>query len=268
MRIIKIVVLSFALVNVLSGCGNKAATPQHQEDNSIILDKIHDNMIRVEGGTFSMGEEFQNGDGADFGVSFLNHRIIDLGIQAHTVSLSPFYIGKYEVTQEEWNEIMDNNPSQFKGDNLPVDNVSWNDCQEFIKRLNARTGKEYRLPTEAEWEYVAQSGEKNYGDNSCWYNENSRGTTHPVGTKSSNILGVYDIMGNVSEWCQDWYDKDYYLRSPQSNPTGAVTGTERVYRGMSFDCGFSLGSSYDVRYHNAPNYSHPTLGFRLVIDSK
>ena len=265
---IKIVVLSFVLVCVWSSCGNKAAAPQHQEENSIILNKIHDNMIRVKGGTFSMGEEYSNVEGADFGNAIANRRINYYGIQAHTVSLSPFYIGKYEVTQEEWKEIMDFNPSQFNGDNLPVDNVSWNDCQEFIKRLNARTGKEYRLPTEAEWEYVAQSGKNNYDGNYCWYNENSRGKTHPVGTKSPNILGVYDIMGNVSEWCQDWFDKDYYTRSPQSNPTGAVTGSERVYRGMSFDSGMNLATVYNNRFHNAPNYSHPTLGFRLVIDSK
>ncbi len=249
------------IIETLSSCGNKVNTLQ----SNSILNNISENMIYIEGGTFTMGVEYSHAQG--FGSALINDKINFYGIPAHTVSLSPFSISKYEITQKEWTEVMNSNPSQFKGENLPVENVSWNDCHEFILKLNEITGKNYRLPTEAEWEFIAQSGGNNDWDNFCWYNENSRGTTHPIGTKSPNSLGVYDIMGNVSEWCNDWYEKDYYTRSPKSNPTGAVTGNERVYRGLNFDNSISLANTLDVRYHKDPNYKHPTLGFRLALDT-
>ncbi|MBR0324280.1 MAG: SUMF1/EgtB/PvdO family nonheme iron enzyme, partial [Bacteroidales bacterium] len=125
--------------------------------------------------------------------------------------MSTFYIGKYEVTQAEWKAVMGTNPSRHKGDNLPVENVTWFDCQEFIRKLNELTGKQFRLPTEAEWEYAARGGKHSYGakyagdndiDNVAWYGDNSNNTTHPVGLKRPNELGLYDMTGNVQEWCQ------------------------------------------------------------------
>ncbi len=168
-----------------------------------------------------------------------------------------FYIGKYEVTQAQWQAIMGSNPSNFKGGNNPVEKVSWNDVQEFIKRLNAATGRNYALPTEAQWEYAAREGKNSSyeysGSNNinsvAWYDGNSGSTTHPVGQKSPNALGIYDMTGNVWEWCQDCYDSSC---------------SYRVYRGG--------GWGYDARYcrvasrfNNPPSHSNYFIGFRLVI---
>jgi formylglycine-generating enzyme required for sulfatase activity len=135
---------------------------------------------------------------------------------------------------------MGNNPSRFKGNNLPVDNVSWNDCQLFIQKLNNLTGKKFRLPTEAEWEYAARGGRdgKAYryagSDNVndvAWYQLNSKEKTHRVKTMLPNTLGLYQMSGNVSEWCEDWYDSAYYDNSSRTNPKGPSSGSFRVYRG-------------------------------------
>ena len=161
---------------------------------------------------------------------------------AHQVTLSDFYIGKYEVSQKQWKTIMGSNPSYFSNcDNCPVEQVSWNDIQEFIKKLNQKTGKSYRLPTEAEWEYAARggaqsrgykySGSNNLGDVG-WYGENSGNKTHPVGQKKANELGIYDMSGNVWEWCNDRYGS--YSSSSQQNPQGSNSGTNRILRGGSW----------------------------------
>src|SRR5262249_4981511 len=154
-----------------------------------------------------------------------------------------FEMGKYEVTQEQWQAVMSNNPSHFKGANLPVDTVSWNDAQEYIKRLNAQNdGYTYRLPTEAEWEYACRAGRMgDYTeslDEMAWYERNSANETHPVGQKKANGWGLYDMQGNVSEWCQDWFAEDYYSHSPSIDPTGPKTSKDlpmemRVLRGCS-----------------------------------
>jgi len=187
------------------------------------------------------------------------------------VSLSDFNIGKYEVTQAQWIEIMNNNPSVFKGDNLPVDNVSWDDIQEFIRKLNARTGKNYRLPTEAEWEYAAEGGSMRKGykysgsnqvDEVAWYSNNSGGKTHPVGSKKPNELGVHDMSGNVWEWCSDWYGN--YSHTNKTNPTGPSTGRGRVSRGG----GWYLDESHcriTRRNSDLPHNKYENLGFRLVL---
>ncbi|HDP98542.1 MAG TPA: hypothetical protein ENN22_05075, partial [bacterium] len=154
-------------------------------------------MVFVAGGTFMMGSN-----------EYDNEKPI------HKVYVDDFYIGKYEVTQKQWFEIMGSNPSRFKGDNLPVERVSWNDVQEFIRKLNAKTGGNFRLPTEAEREYASRGGSRsahfkysgsNNVDNVAWYDNNSGRKTHPVGTKQPNELGLYDMSGNVWEWCSDWY---------------------------------------------------------------
>lgn len=188
---------------------------------------------------------------------------------AHKVTLSSFMIGKYEVTQALWKAVMGSNPSEFKGDNLPVERVSWNDCQTFIKKLNSLTGKNFRLPTEAEWEYAARGGNNSQGhkyagsdniDDVAWYYGNSGDKTHAVGTKQPNELGLYDMSGNVWEWCSDRFE--FYRSSAQTNPTGATSGSRRVYRGGS--CGLAAGyCRVSFRDYDTPDYSYSRLGLRL-----
>ena len=157
----------------------------------------------------------------------------------HQVTLSDYYIGETEVTQELWQAVMGSNPSSFTGSGLlPVEYVSWDDCQTFITKLNVLTGMQFRLPTEAEWEFAARGGNSSQGykysgsnniDDVAWYGSNSNYNTHEVGTKAPNELGLYDMSGNVWEWCQDWYGS--YSSSAQTNPTGPTSGSYRVFRG-------------------------------------
>jgi formylglycine-generating enzyme required for sulfatase activity len=169
---------------------------------------------------------------------------------AHKVTITkPFYLGKYDVTQEEWEAVMGagNNPSQFKGSKNPVERVSWDDCQVFLKRLTEKGGAapgSYRLPTEAQWEYACRAGSTGafcFGnsmfelDDYAWHEKNSEGKTHPVGEKKPNAWGLFDVHGNVWEWCADWYDRDYYKASPASDPTGPSSGALRVIRGSSWN---------------------------------
>jgi formylglycine-generating enzyme required for sulfatase activity len=212
-------------------------------------------MVYVQGGTFQMGSN----DGEDHEKP------------VHSVTLDNFYIGKYEVTQAQWRAVMGSNPSHFKGDNLPVENVSWDDVQEFIKKLNSITGKTYRLPTEAEWEYAARGGNKSKGyeysgsdkiEDVAWYVGNSENKTHPVGTKKPNELGVYDMSGNVYEWCQDWYGS--YSSSRQKNPQGPSSGTYCVFRGGSWKYIDYFCRSAN-RFYYYPHYRGYNLGFRLVL---
>ncbi len=216
--------------------------------------------VFVRGGCCQMGDTFGEGAGDEKPV--------------HEVCVDDFYMGKYEVTQGAWRKVMGNNPSYFKkGDRYPVERVSWNDVQDYIRKLNKRSGRNYRLPTEAEWEYAAKSGgkrEKYAGSNSvddvAWYNGNSGGTTHRVGTKQPNGLGLYDMSGNVWEWCQDWYDEDYYSSSPRQNPTGPVSGEERLYRGGGwYDFPWLVRAAYRFRY--SPGNAGNNVGFRLSLSS-
>ena len=196
-----------------------------------VKDGISIDMVRVEAGTFTMGAE----------VDMTDPLYYDEG-PTHQVTLTnDYYMGKYEVTQALWKAVMGNNPSEFKGDNLPVESVSWDDCQDFLSKLNRITGKTFRLPTEAEWEYAARGGNKSRGyeysgSNNpldvAWSGDNSGRKPHAVGTKQPNELGIYDMSGNVWEWCQDRYGE--YNSSSQVNPTGANSGSHRVYRGGSW----------------------------------
>jgi len=219
-------------------------------------------MILVQGGTFWMGCSGEQGSDCDSGESPL-----------HSVTVSSFYIGKYEVTQKQWQLIMGNNPSNFKGDNLPVEDVSWNDTQEFIRRLNEATGKQYRLTTEAEWEYAARGGNKSQGykysggnllNDVAWYTDNSGSATHPVGTKRSNELGIYDMSGNVWEWCQDWYGT--YPSSPQRDPMGSLSGSDRVFRGGGWNYGAG-NCRVSRRGDSSPGNRSDLLGFRVACSS-
>jgi len=222
-------------------------------------------MVFVQGGPFTMGCTSEQGSDC-----------YDDEKSAHSVTVSNFYIGKYEVTQAQWRAVMGasatlSSPSNFKNcDECPVEQVSWNDIQEFLKKLNAKTGKTYRLPTEAEWEYAARGGSKSRGykysgsndlGSVAWYAENSNSKTHPVGQKSPNELGIYDMSGNVWEWCSDWYGS--YSSYNQNNPTGANTGSARVFRGGSWD-GSARYCPSASRYCSSPGSRRNLIGFRLA----
>lgn len=220
--------------------------------------------MRIPAGTFMMGEDPSLGEGKS-----------DEKPQ-HEVRISkPFYIGAYEVTQKQWQDVMGNNLSMHKGENNPVDSVSWHDAQEFIKKLNQREGhNRYRLPTEAEWEYAARAGTNTryfWGNDSAqlkdhaWVTANANNVTHAVGTKKPNSYGLYDTSGNVREWVNDWYDGDYYSRSPLTDPKGPEKGHGKAYRGGSKDgAEFPTRSSY--RWRETPDTRVQNLGFRLAMD--
>jgi formylglycine-generating enzyme required for sulfatase activity len=182
-------------------------------------------------------------------------------------------MGVYEVTQTQWESLMGNNPSQFKGPDLPVERVSWEDVQEFVARLSRHSGTGYRLPTEAEWEYAAKGGRRNQdflfaGSNNltevAWYKDNEGARTHAVGQKKPNELGLYDMSGNVWEWCQDGYENGYYGYRPKDNPQGPSQGYYRVVRGGSWCSDPRLAKS-TARYRDAFYYVSGNLGFRLVF---
>jgi formylglycine-generating enzyme required for sulfatase activity len=218
-------------------------------------------MVFVKGGTFTMGCTSDQGTDCS-----------DDEKPAHQVTLSDFSIGKYEVTQAVWKEITGNNPSSFgESDDCPVENVSWNNVQDFIRELNIKTGKKYRLPTEAEWEYAARGGNQskgykysgsNFAEQVAWFADNSGGSIHPVGTKQPNELGIYDMSGNVWEWCYDWYGN--YSASAQRDPVGASSGSDRVFRGGDW-YNSAAGCRVAFRIYYSPSYRGSTLGFRLVL---
>lgn len=190
----------------------------------------------------------------------------------HEVCIDGFLLGKFEVTQGQWQKIMGSNPSKFKlGENYPVETVSWNDVQKFIAKFNKTSSRSFRLPSEAEWEYAARSGgkeEKFSGGkdltNFTWCSFNSENTTHPVGTKTKNNIGIYDMSGNVSEWTEDWYQADYYSVSPRNNPRGPISGPGRVYRG---GCWGNVPGFLRVaaRNWNPPSLGSSFIGFRLLL---
>ena len=257
---------------------NNQTAIDNKEEFQIFPDLPKTEMVFVQGGTFTMGCTDEQGSDCES-----NEK------PAHQVTLSDYYIGKYEVTQGLWKKVMGSNPSRFIncGDDCPVESVSWNVCQEFISKLNQLTGKRFRLPTEAEWEYVARGGSKaSYqtkyaGSNAlgevAWYDQNSdvnysggyeengrKLGTHTVGTKKPNALGIYDMSGNVWEWCNDWFGD--YSSGGVMNPKGASTGSIRVIRGGSW---YNYGSDYRVSFRadNYPSDSFNDGGIRLVFSS-
>ncbi len=223
-------------------------------------------MVSVPGGTFTMGSpDSEEGRDSDEGPQ-------------HQVTVSPFYMSKYEVTQAQWRAVatklskikiaLKPDPSNFKEDKLPVEQVSWEEAVEFCDRLSKATGKTYRLPTEAEWEYACRAGTTGpYAgnlDEMGWYGNNSGNKTHPVGTKQPNGFGLYDMHGNVWEWCMDWYSENYYSQSPSADPTGPSTGSDRVFRGGSWFNGLAQYCRSAIRGGGAPDDRGHDLGFRLV----
>ena len=230
------------------------------ENKTFTVNGVSFEMVAVKGGTFTMGATSEQGGDCEGDEK-----------PTHSVTLSDYYIGKFEVTQALWRAVMGSNPSYFKGDNLPVDNVSWNYCQEFIKKFNQMTGQNFRLPTEAEWEYAARGGNKSNGykysgssniGNVAWYWDNGDNKTHPVGTKSPNELGIYDMSGNVWEWCQDWYGN--YSSGSQSTPQGPSAGSYRVLRGGGW-CSFARSCRVSNRGSISPGGRYDDCGFRVVL---
>ena len=270
------VIALFGVLVGLSKCSGSETASSVIEKKAFTLEGVTFNMVKVDGGTFTMGATSEMSEP-------LNEEM-----PAHEVTLSSYSIGETEVTQALWQAVMGSNPSEFKGDNLPVEQVSWDDCQEFIRKLNTLTGQRFRLPTEAEWEFAARGGNRSnhtqYSGSSdldevAWYYNNSGDgyltgkwdinkqtknhcRTHPVKTKKANELGLYDMSGNVWEWCQDRYGS--YSSSSQSNPEGPSSGSYRVLRGGSWnDVPSICRSSY--RTYSAPDYRYINRGLRLAL---
>lgn len=274
--IISIISVMLVVALVTSGCSSKDAAgnpieptpskPVAQEnpwDNTDQMRAPNIEMVRIPSGSFWMGSQ--------------SDEAIHDEKPAHKVTLSSFQIGKYEVTQGEWQAVMGTNPSALpKGGNYPVENVSWDDVQKFITKLNQLTGKRYRMPTEAEWEYAARGGKggpgnDRYGslDQIAWYNDNSGGSTHPIGGKQPNAYGLYDMLGNVCEWCQDGDGE--YTASAKNNPTGpSLSGSQqewwrRSFRGGSKDQDASRVRA-PARFFSPPGDRCEYIGLRLAMD--
>jgi formylglycine-generating enzyme required for sulfatase activity len=227
-----------------------------------IIKEIDSRMVKLDGGTFTMGC-----------VNLQDSECYNWEKPRHTVTINTFYLGKFDVTEKEWAVIMGTNPSKKNCDECPVINITWFDATVFINKLNQLSGKNYRLPTEAEWEYAAKGGNKGHGykysgddvaSNVAWYDSTISKETHPVGEKKPNELGLYDISGNVWQWCADWFDEKYYSKSPSNNPQGPTTSTtDRVVRGGSW-----WGPMRDCRVANRdkfpPNSKDDDVGFRLA----
>ena len=217
------------------------------------IQQLINNMVLVEGGTFMMGSNSEK--------------------PIHAVTLDTYYIAKYLITQAQWIAVMGNNPSGFKGDNLPVEKVNWDDIQAFLQKLNQLTAPHYifSLPTEAQWEYAARGGNRSKGfeyagsddcDEVAWHEDNSDEETHPVGQKKPNELGLYDMSGNVYEWCQDWYNSEYYKNSPSRNPVNTTPTTYRMVRGGSW-INNSRYCRVSNRLSNNPGNRYDGVGFRV-----
>ena len=223
---------------------------------SYTVNGVQFQMVVVEGGTFLMGSE-----------AYTDEKPI------HGVKLNSFSIGQTEVTQELWQAVMGTNPSNWKGAKLPVENVSLNDCYNFIQKLNSLTGQKFRLPTEAEWEFAAQGGIYSKGytysgndnvENVAWYTSNSGNKTHQVATKAPNELGIYDMSGNLDEWCEDYYVLDYYSSSELYNPTGPISGSGKVNRGGNWG-GTANRCRVTYRYCNKFLSPDNFTGLRLAL---
>lgn len=252
--------LTFLTFVLLCPCGMAIAadvewlTPTYVDPHSGI------EFVLVKGGCFRMGTS------APDSPSFER--------PAHEVCVDDFYLGRYEVTQEQFETILGTNPSVFRGEKRPVENVSWHDVQDFLAGLGQVNALDFRLPTEAEWEYAARSGgnnEKwagvNYKDRLseyAWHDDNSRVKTNNVGRLQPNALGLYDMSGNVFEWCADWFGSGYYADSPRSNPPGPKNGVQRVVRGGSWQ-GIPAMLQTQKRFGAYPDLRFSSLGFRVAV---
>ena len=232
-----------------------------------VADGVEMEMVWVEGGSFTMGS-----NATPKGVKLT----YALARPEHRVTVDGYFIGRYEVTQGLWQAVMGENPSKFKGSaNLPVESVSWTEAQEFAMRLSQMTGRRFRLPSEAEWEYAALGGSKsqrnpyagcnrNQLDNHGWYCVNSDGATHAVGQLQPNELGLYDMSGNVAEWCQDWVEA--YTSEEQTNPRGPRQGENRVLRGGHYNSTSAACTVYDRGWY-LPSGKYELYGLRIVMEA-
>ena len=267
----KSIIQSFALLMAMLMPTVACADVLKPQTETITVNGVSFTMVAVEGGTFMMGATAEQGDAA-----------LSDEYPPHQVTLSDYWIGQTEVTQALWQAVMGNNPSDTHINlDYPVINVSWYDCQEFIKKLNQMTGKYFRLPTEAEWEFAARGGNKSQGckyagsdsiDDVAWYLVNAYKVgknspdfgIHAVRTKAANELGLYDMSGNVLEWCQDRYD-DCYSGEDQRNPTGPASGTDRVCRGGAWNMHERCCRvSFRFNHHPWESFSR-NLGLRLAL---
>lgn len=266
MRRIKLILLCLMAGVVVMSCKKEEKTAEpnapvttnykEEDDYNETLLNLNLDMVYVQGGTFEMG-------------ALECDQIAEYDQPVHYVTLSSYHISRYEITQAQYKMIMGKNPSWFEGDNLPVEKVTWFEAKEFCDKLSKKTGKKYALPTEAQWEFAARGGNKSKGymysgsndrDEAAWHGSNSDRTTHAVGTKIANELGIYDMSGNVEEMCADWYGP--YSDAVVKNPTGPISGTSRVWRGGCF-----LGDNgchVSCRNGNSPNIDCYYVGFRVV----
>ncbi len=268
-----LVILALALATTAMGQGiirhnapaskatvKKPATTAASPAKQRAVARLLRDMVYVQGGTFTMGRTSSKAYWND-----------DSDKPAHQVTVSSFYICRYEVTQQLWKAFMGTNPSWTKADNMPVEWVNWVTAQKFIQKLNAYSGKRFRLPTEAEWEFAARGGNRSHNylysgsddiNEVAWWQDNSGSKLHPVGTKRPNELGLYDMTGNAREWCSDWQER--YPSTAQTNPKGPQSGRWRVMRGGSKDCSESQ-SGIMTRSQSLPDIA-VCCGLRLVCD--
>jgi formylglycine-generating enzyme required for sulfatase activity len=270
-----------AVTTAMPGCGDRAGSPRSdakmQEDatrgetkgrpRELAVDLgggVRLEMVLIPAGEFLMGSPDSDKDAAPSEKP------------QHRVRITrPFWMGKYLVTQEQWEAVMGDNPSCFKDPRNPVEGVSWDDCRKFLEKLNekSRSGREkFALPSEAQWEYACRAGSTTrycFGDDAselgkyAWYDENSDDRTHPVGGKKPNAWGLYDMHGNVWEWCQDWYAGGYYVSAPTDDPAGPKTGLNHVYRGGYWDYDAKRCRSAE-RFYVMPGIQCRDLGFRVA----
>ena len=264
--------IAFVLDCVCYGMGWQGDLPEVLDDevaeeildkNYVSVDGISFGMISITGGTFDLGATPEQGLFAAFDEK-----------PSIQVTVSSFYLAETPVTQALWIAIMGDNPSHFKGDDLPVERVSWEDCQEFITKLNLKTHRKFRLPTEAEWEYAARGGDRSKhlkyaGANDdaktdyIWFKDNSQSQSHAVKTKQANELELFDMCGNVSEWCSDWYFNSYANNGERINPKGPASGMAKVYRGGSWD-DKAMNCRVSKRFSMNPMFKNKLVGLRLA----
>lgn len=244
-------------VKVGDGIKQRPVFVQMYQEGTFSYEGISYEMINVQGGSFYMGSPEKPSGSFSY-----EHPI-------HEVEVNSFSIGRTEVTQALWKAVMGNNPSTVQGDNFPVNNISWEDCQAFITKLNEITGKSFRLPTEAEWEYAAKGGNRQEGTNFAGSNSLSQvsrqGNLYPVASLKPNVLDIYDMSGNVSEWCQDWLGR--YAAQKAFNPKGAERGVQRIHRGGGFDMEDNFHKVY-TRNYSRPKEAKASIGLRLATDKE
>lgn len=264
--------VSYVLGCVCYGLGWNGEMPEMVEEEqtadnvdmyNVTVNGLTFAMVGIYGGSFDMGATPEQGMYAAFDEK-----------PSIQVSVDDFYLAETPVTQELWTAVMGDNPSHFKGDQLPVERVSWEDCDEFIRKLSLLTGMRFRLPTEAEWEYAARGGRqsthKKYAgaddgtkSDFLWYKENSQSHSHEVKGKEPNELGLYDMCGNISEWCSDWYFNSYANSGQRKNPKGPSSGNSKVYRGGSWD-DKAMNCRVSKRFCMNPIYKNKLVGLRLA----